>query len=67
MATCGICSEDYQPVPSAWPEGTCGECIAAQLELLLMRDLMGDERKPPRRALREQDIEVIVEEVKRQA
>ena len=67
MAICGICNETYQPLPSAWPEGTCGECIAAQLELLLMQQVMGDERKPPRRALREQDIEVTVEELRRRA
>jgi hypothetical protein len=52
---------------TAWPEGVCGHCIAARIELLLVRSVMKDERKPMRRAVREQDIEVTVQEVKRQA
>jgi hypothetical protein len=32
-----------------------------------MRQVMADERKPVRRAMREQDIEVTVEAVRRQA
>jgi hypothetical protein len=35
-------------------------CIAAQIELLLLRSVVGEQRKPTRRALREQDIEVTV-------
>ena len=66
MALCSSCSKQFQPM-TAWPEGVCGECIAAQLELLLLRRVMGDERKPMRRAVCEQGIEVTVEEVKRQA
>jgi hypothetical protein len=67
VAACSTCNEDYQPMPSAWLEGTCGECIAAQLELLLMRQVMGDERRPLRRALQDQNIDMAVEHVKRRA
>jgi hypothetical protein len=67
VATCGTCSEEYRPMTPAWPEGVCGECIAARIELLLLRSVMGDQRKPMRRAVREQDIEITVKEARRQA
>jgi hypothetical protein len=67
VAACSTCSEEYQPMTPTWPEGVCGECIAARIQLLLLRSVMDDERKPMRRAVREQDIDVTVEEVKRQA
>ena len=67
MATCTTCNEDFRPLSSAWPEAICGECIALHIELLLMRALMMDDPKPMRRAVRDQDIDLRVEEVKRQA
>ena len=45
----------------------CG-CIAARIELDLMRPLLGDsQRKPLQPVLHDRDIEVFVEEAKRRA
>ena len=70
MATCQVCGDDYRPLPlpdgrpAAWPEGVCGQCIAARVELELLRPLLGDGmRKPLQRAVHELDLEVFVQKL----
>ena len=50
MATCHICGAQFFPQSNAWGGETCGDCIAARIELSLMGGLLDAGRKPLMRA-----------------
>ena len=47
---CAICGAAFFPVSEAWGDDTCGDCIAASIELSLMPMSFRGQRKPVRRA-----------------
>ena len=53
MAACEICGAQFFPQSNAWGGETCGDCIAARIELSLMGGLLGEGRKPVMRAATE--------------
>ena len=46
---CRCCGQTYFPQSVAWGDA-CGECIAAEVELILMDALSMRERRPMKRA-----------------
>ena len=48
MPTCENCGAEFYPEGSGWE--ACGQCLAAQIELALLRELRLVPRKPMRRA-----------------
>lgn len=52
MANCRSCGAGFHPIVDAWGSETCGQCLAAQLERILVQHVLGD-RMPMRRAARD--------------
>lgn len=50
MNKCNECGCDFDAQGSAWGNAICGDCIAAQIEMSLMGNVLVAERKPMRRA-----------------
>jgi hypothetical protein len=46
MAACHVCGARFFPQASAWSPETCGECIAAEIELGLVGALLQGQRRP---------------------
>ncbi len=53
MFECQLCGARFYPVGTAWGNQACGDCIAAQIEMLLA-PVPAAQRKPMRRAASEQ-------------
>lgn len=49
MSRCDHCGADFVALPNAWGD-TCGQCLATEIELLLMGQLSANLRKPMKRA-----------------
>ena len=49
MTICHICGADFHTQAAAWGGRTCGDCIAAEIELGLIDGLLQRERRPVRR------------------
>ena len=47
---CAICGAAFYANGNAWGAETCGDCIAAEIELSLMPMALRGQRKPLRRA-----------------
>ncbi len=48
MPTCPQCGLEFFPEGSGW--SACGDCVAAEIELGLLRELRLNPRRPMRRA-----------------
>jgi hypothetical protein len=49
MPICHICGARFNLQSAAWGGRTCGDCIAAEIELGLIDGLLQRERRPVRR------------------
>jgi hypothetical protein len=56
MNKCNECGRDFNAQGSAWGGATCGDCIAAQIEMSLLANVLVAERKPMRRASGPADV-----------
>jgi len=49
MSICHICGANFHTQVAAWGGRTCGDCIAAEIELGLIDGLLQGQRRPVRR------------------
>jgi hypothetical protein len=50
MSQCEQCGAAFYSTSASWGDRTCGDCLANQIELSLMLNTLGEQRKPMRRA-----------------
>lgn len=55
MSQCEQCGAPFYSASASWGDRTCGDCLANQIELSLMHQTLGDQRKPMRRSGPSQD------------
>ena len=50
MPQCEQCGAAFYSASASWGDRTCGDCLANQIELSLMLQTLGEQRKPMRRS-----------------
>ena len=64
---CATCGATFYSVSDAWGDETCGDCIAAKIELMLVPMALSGQRKPLRRAPTPSEQQAQVAEPRRSA